>query len=61
MLFRSQVLQLNRELAKGNGHVVGSIASRIKTTGSGNNLDAIALGTATNGNLASANRRLATR
>ena len=57
----AQVLQLNRELAKGNGHVVGSIASRIKTTGSGNTLEAIALGTATNGNLASANRRLATR
>jgi hypothetical protein len=38
------VLQLNRELAKGNGHVVGAIAGRIKNNGSGGAPEAIALG-----------------
>ena len=40
----AQVLQLNRELAKGNGHVVGAIAGRIKNNGNGTAPEAIALG-----------------
>jgi hypothetical protein len=41
----AQVLQLNRELARGNSHVVGAIAGRIKNNGSGGAPEAIALGT----------------
>lgn len=51
----AQVVQLNRELAKGNGHVVGSIASRLKTTGANSYSDNIAVGAAGGTRMAQAN------
>ena len=57
----AQVVQLNRELAKGNGHVVGSIASRLKTTGANSYSDNIAVGAAGGTRVAQANARLGSR
>lgn len=57
----AQVVQLNRELAKGNGHVVGSIASRLKTTGANSYSDNIAVGAASGTRVAQANARLGSR
>ena len=57
----AQVLQLNRELAKGNGHVVGSIASRLKTTGANSYSDNIAVGASGGTRVAQANARLGSR
>jgi len=57
----AQVLQLNRELAKGNGHVVGSIASRLKTTGANSYSDNIAVGATGGTRVAQANARLGSR
>jgi len=57
----AQVVQLNRELAKGNGHVVGSIASRLKTTGANSYSDNIAVGAAGGTRMAQANARLGSR
>ncbi len=57
----AQVVQLNRELAKGNGHVVGSIASRLKTTGASSYSDNIAVGAAGGTRVAQANARLGSR
>ncbi|MFM8675601.1 MAG: hypothetical protein ACKOCA_11470 [Vulcanococcus sp.] len=57
----AQVVQLNRELAKGNGHVVGSIASRLKTTGANSYSDNIAVGAAGGTRMAQANARRGSR
>ena len=57
----AQVVQLNRELAKGNGHVVGSIASRLKTTGANSYSDNIAVGATGGTRVAQANARLGSR
>jgi len=57
----AQVLQLNRELAKGNGHVVGSIASRLKTTGANSYSDTIAVDAVGGTRVAKANSRLGNR
>lgn len=57
----AQVVQLNRELAKGNGHVVGSIASRLKTIGANSYSDNIAVGAASGTRVAQANARLGSR
>ena len=57
----AQVVQLNRELAKGNGHVVGSIASRLKTTGANSYSDNIAVGASGGTRVAQANARLGSR
>lgn len=57
----AQVVQLNRELAKGNGHVVGSIASRLKTTGANSYSDNIAVGAAGGTRVAQANARRGSR
>ena len=57
----AQVVQLNRELAKGNGRVVGAIASRIKTSGSDSNSDNIALEPSPRTTLASSARRQSLR
>lgn len=57
----AQVVQLNRELAKGNGHVVGSIASRLKPTGANSYSDNIAVGAAGGTRVAQANARRGSR
>ena len=57
----AQVVQLNRELAKGNRHMVGSIASRLKTTGANSYSDNIAVGVAGGTRVAQTNSRLGSR
>ena len=57
----AQVVQLNRELAKGNGRVVGAIASRIKAGGNVNNIENVALEASPRTTLASASRRQSLR